>query len=40
MQFSDQGAPWKIANGAEKLLLQALNFNRRVFAANSRAGEA
>jgi hypothetical protein len=28
MQFSDQCAPWKIANGAENLVLQALQFQQ------------
>jgi hypothetical protein len=26
MQFSDWCAPWKVANGAENLVLQALQF--------------
>jgi hypothetical protein len=30
MQFSDRCAPWKIASGAENLILQALQFQQMV----------
>jgi hypothetical protein len=39
MQFADRRVSWKIASGAENLVLQALNFNRWVSASNSQAGQ-
>jgi hypothetical protein len=39
MQIADQCAAWKIANGAENLLLQALQFQNMGVAANSQVGQ-
>jgi hypothetical protein len=39
MQFAGRCAPWKVTNDAEKLVLQALQFQKMV-AANSQAGQA
>jgi hypothetical protein len=40
MQFSDWCAPWKVANGAEKLVLQALQFQQMGICRKFPGGEA
>jgi hypothetical protein len=40
VQFANRCTPWKIANGAENLVLQALQYNEMVSAADSQAGLA
>jgi hypothetical protein len=40
MHISNRSALWKVANGAENLILQALQYKRLISAANSQAGQA
>jgi hypothetical protein len=39
MHVTNRRAPWKFANDAENLVLQALQFQYTVSAANSQAGQ-
>jgi hypothetical protein len=40
MRISNRRVPWKITNGAENPVLQALQLQQWVSAANSHAGQA